>query len=233
MGEIAARTDLPIALEGIYRWIVFLPSRLDNRVPVPNRYFGVFEDGSIKARGIECNRHDTPPFIAKTQLRVLEKLAALPDYQPLRSVLPDVFAIWRQSVDDLRAGRLPLEQLLVTPRASRAPDEFRTSSPAARTLVQLAKNGGQRHPGQRVRFIYTRGAPGVYAWDLPAPPDPSAVDTARYAELLVRAADTILRPLGVVEERTRSLLLSNAYQQELPFGHISEGPAFGQEGRGL
>jgi DNA polymerase-2 len=217
MGEIAARTDLPIALEGIYRWIVFLPSRLDNRIPVPNRYFGVFEDGSLKTRGIECNRHDTPPFIAKTQLRVLEKLAALPEHQPLRSALPDVIGLWRQSVADLRAGRLPLQQLLVTQRVSRPSDEFRTPSPAARALAQLANSGKQRHPGQRVRFIYTRGAPGVYAWDLPTAPDPTAVDTARYLELLVRAADTILRPLRVKEERTRSCLLSNAYQQELPF----------------
>ena len=217
MGEIAARTDLPIALEGIYRWIVFLPSRLDNRIPVPNRYFGVFEDGSLKTRGIECNRHDTPPFIAKTQLRALEKLAALPEHQPLRSALPDVIGLWRQRVADLRAGRLPLQQLLVTQRVSRPSDEFRTPSPAARALAQLANSGKQRHPGQRVRFIYTRGAPGVYAWDLPTAPDPTAVDTARYLELLVRAADTILRPLRVKEERTRSCLLSNAYQQELPF----------------
>ena len=147
-------------------------------------------------------------------------MSALPEHQPLRGVLSDVFAIWRQSVADLRAGRIPLQQLLVTQRVSRAPDEFRTSSPAARALEQLAKNSDQRHPGQRVRFIYTRGAPGVHAWDLPTPLDPAVVDTTRYAELLVRAADTILRPLGVAEQRTRSWLLSNVYQQELPFSRF-------------
>jgi DNA polymerase-2 len=220
MAEITKRTNLPIALEGIYRWIAFLPSRLNNRVPVPNRYFGVFEDGTLKTRGIECNRHDTPPFIAKTQLRVLEKLAALPEERPLHSVLPELILIWRDSVADLRDGRLPLEELLVAHRVSRAPQEFRTQSPAARALAQLARTGRQRKPGQRVRFIYTRGAPGVYAWDLPTPLNPATVDTARYAELLVRAADTILRPLGVAEERIRSWLLSNAYQQELPFGRL-------------
>jgi DNA polymerase-2 len=218
MGEISQRTNLPIALEGIYRWIVFLPSRLNQRVPVPNRYFGVFEDGSLKTRGIECNRHDTPPFIAKTQLCVLEELARLPEERPLPAAIPQLILIWRRSVADLRAGRLPMEDLLVSQRVSRAADEFRASSPAARALAQLACTGQQRRPGQRVRFIYTRGAPGVYAWDLPTPPDPSAVDTARYAELLVRAADTILRPLGVTEDKTRSWLLSNVYQQELPFG---------------
>ena len=217
MGEITKRTSLPIALEGIYRWIVFLPSRLDQRVPVPNRYFGVFEDGSLKTRGIECNRHDTPPFITRTQRQVLQKFAALPEKQPLTSAIPQVALIWRSSVADLRAGRLPLEDLLISHRVSRAPEAFRSSSPAARALAQLARTGQQRRPGQRVRFIYTRGAPGVYAWDLPTPPDPAAVDTARYLELLVRAADTILRPLGVPEKRTRSWLLSNVYQQELPF----------------
>ena len=33
MDEIVARTGLPIALEGIYRWVAFLPSRLDQRIP--------------------------------------------------------------------------------------------------------------------------------------------------------------------------------------------------------
>jgi len=224
MGEISERTNLPIALEGIYRWIVFLPSRLDQRVPVPNRYFGVFEDGALKTRGIECNRHDTPPFIARTQLQVLRKLASLPEDRPLRSALPDLIRIWRSSVADLRDGRLPLEDLLISHRVSRAPEEFRASSPASRALAQLARKGQQRRPGQRVRFIYTRGAPGVHAWDLPNPLDPAAVDTTRYAELLVRAADTILRPLGVPERRTRSWLLSNAYQQELPFSHLPGDP---------
>jgi hypothetical protein len=46
------------------------------------------------------------------------------------------------------------------------------------------------------------------------------------------AADTLLRPLGVAEERTRSCLLNNAYQQELPFSRFPEGLAFGPEGRG-
>jgi DNA polymerase-2 len=218
MAEISQRTGLPIALEGIYRWIVFLPSRLDQRVAVPNRYFGVFEDGSLKMRGIETKRRDTPPFIAKTQRSALEKLAALPEGQDLCAAIPSLIPIWRNSVSKLRAGQLPLADLLVSQRVSRAPGEFRTHSPAARALAQLARQGQQRRPGQRVRFIYTRGTPGVHAWDLPAPPEPAAVDTARYAELLVRAADTVLRPFGVAEAKTRSWLLSNVYQQELPFG---------------
>jgi DNA polymerase-2 len=34
---------------------------------VANRYFGVFQSGEIKVRGIELRRHDTPDFIKELQ----------------------------------------------------------------------------------------------------------------------------------------------------------------------
>jgi DNA polymerase-2 len=76
--EIESRTSLRIALDGVYRWVAFLPSRVDRRLAVPNRYFGVFQNGEIKARGIEVRRHDTPPFVAETQMQILEMLAKFP-----------------------------------------------------------------------------------------------------------------------------------------------------------
>ncbi len=69
------RTGLHIGLEGVYRWVAFLPSRVEPRISVANRYFGAFEDGSVKVRGIEARRHDTPRFIRETQLGMLDILA--------------------------------------------------------------------------------------------------------------------------------------------------------------
>ncbi|KAA3660257.1 MAG: hypothetical protein DWQ04_19930, partial [Chloroflexi bacterium] len=74
LDEIERVTELPIALEGFYKWIAFLPSKLDARIPVPNRYFGAFEHGELKIRGIELRRHDTPPFVADVQRAILEML---------------------------------------------------------------------------------------------------------------------------------------------------------------
>ena len=45
---IQHQTGLQIALDGVYRWVAFLPSKRDPRAPVANRYFGVFQDGEIK-----------------------------------------------------------------------------------------------------------------------------------------------------------------------------------------
>ena len=70
-------------------------------------------------------------------------------------------------------------------------------SPAAHAAVQLEAVGKSMRPGQMVRFLYTMGKPGVVAWDLPARPDPKTLDIPRYAELLLRAAASVLQPLGV------------------------------------
>jgi len=223
MTEIHARTGLPIALEGIYRWIAFLPSLLDPRVPVPNRYFGVFLDGSFKVRGIETRRHDTPPFIAQTQMRLLECLAQAGPDQPPENQLPGAVALLRQCLTDLYAGRVELNDLLVTHRVSRLPGEFRARSPAARALDQLAAAGKELRPGQYARFLYTRGDPGVYAWDLPAPPDIRLVDVARYGELLLRAAAHLLQPF-IDETALRRWVLGEPFQPTLPFPMVARQP---------
>ena len=48
--EIEKELNLPIGFEGRYKWIVFLNSRVNQKVPVLNRYYGVFEDGKLKVR---------------------------------------------------------------------------------------------------------------------------------------------------------------------------------------
>jgi DNA polymerase-2 len=191
--EIAARTDLPIALDGIYRWVVFLPSRVDERVPVANRYFGVFQDGSLKVRGIECRRRDTPLFISELQMELLSILARAPDADRLKDCLPPARALLNRRLNDLRNGRVPLEKLLLAQKLSRELEDYRSPSPAARAALQLAKTGRTLRPGQRVRFLLTRGEPGIHAWDLPDQPDPRTLDVPRYRALVQRAAETVLK----------------------------------------
>ncbi|MCA9867550.1 MAG: hypothetical protein KC410_13775 [Anaerolineales bacterium] len=213
MAEITRRTDLPIALEGIYRWVAFLPSRMDERVPVANRYFGVFDDGSFKVRGIEARRHDTPPFIAATQMRLLEQLAAVTDPAV---ALPAVVRWLGDQLADLRAGRVPPAELLVSHRLSRELGDYRARPPGARAAARLVAAGKPQPPGRRVRFIYTRGEPGVYAWGDPQPLDPARIDLARYEDLLLRAAANLLQPF-IDEPSLRAWATGQAHQLRLPF----------------
>jgi DNA polymerase elongation subunit (family B) len=111
---------------------------------------------------------------------------------------------------------LPLEDFLVTLRVSRKLEEFRVPSPAALATAQLAAIGKTLRPGQHVRLLLTRGEPGVHAWDLPYAPPASALDLERYRVLLLRAAATVLQPLGLPEDRLESFIADQEHQSLLP-----------------
>jgi len=197
LDEIVTRTRLPVALDGIYRWVAFLPSRMDARVPVPNRYFGVFQDGSLKMRGIESRRQDTPPWIVQVQLAMLDCLAQATSIDELPDCLPALGRLLRKACADLRLGRVPLAGLLVSQKLSRELNEYSVPSPAARAAAQLEAAGKHLRPGQCVHFLCTIGEPGVRAWDLPDPPNPATIDRDYYRRLLLRAASSVVEPLGV------------------------------------
>ncbi|MHB1120116.1 MAG: DNA polymerase domain-containing protein [Bellilinea sp.] len=214
--EITRRTGLPLGLDGVFRWVVFLPSRLDSRVPVANRYFGVFQDGSIKVRGLEARRRDTPVWIAGVQMEMIERMAQVPSAAELPGLLPELIDLLRLRLDDLRSGRVPLEDLLVGQRITRELDEYTTPTPAARAAAQLEAVGKHLRPGQRVRFLHLRGQPDVHAWNLPEPPDPARLDINRYRTLLMRAASAVVQPLGVKQEQLEAWV-DGGYAVSLPY----------------
>ncbi|GAB4480456.1 MAG: hypothetical protein Kow0088_22070 [Anaerolineales bacterium] len=221
LDEIARRTGLPIALEGIYRWIAFLPSRRDERIAVPNRYFGVFQDGSLKVRGLELRRRDTPLWIAEVQQAILEHLAAAPDATSAAQQIPDVIQFVRASLRALKRGDVPPQKLLLAQKLSRSLEEYRQPSAAARAAWQLAAQGKMRRPGQCVRFWYVSAKSGVRAWALGALPHPTELDYHRYRELLLRAVSTILQPFGVSEERLRQEMAAGFPVQAIPLWKTS------------
>lgn len=211
--EIQQRTGLPISLDGIYRWIVFLGSRQNRKRPVANRYFGVFQDGTLKIRGVDARRHDSTPYVAKAQKHLLKLLASRERPQ---DALPEAVAFLKERVKALRSGQVPLPELLVRQRLGRKLEAYRTPSPAARAVQQLKAAGKDLRPGQRVSFLYTLGKPGVFAWDLPRRPDPRRVDVKRYQRLLLRAAGIILESWGLDETMLINRILSDTCQLKLP-----------------
>lgn len=193
---IYEQTKIPIALDGVYRWVCFLPSKRDKRIPVPNRYFGVFQNGEVKYRGIAARRRDTPFWVRKIQLQVLDCLAGAETLEQVQEFLPAGQFIKEQAMRDLRAGRVPLEELVVTQSLSRDLAQYRCPSPAARAGMQLRAEGRSVTAGQFMRFVYVRGEERVRAWELGI--DPRTVDVGRYGVLLERAAEEVMGMFAVV-----------------------------------
>lgn len=181
--QIEQKTGIPIALEGIFKWLVFAPSKADSRIPVPNRYFGAFHDGELKYRGIALRRHDTCRFVAETQLRILKTMAQ--SSNPLEKV-PEARSIIQFQLQRLHQGRVPLEDLQISQKLSRVPEAYRQPSPAAQAALQFQAQGHIVRPGMRLQFWYAQ--PGVQI----APASTRQIYHYRYQRLIEKAAEEIL-----------------------------------------
>ena len=201
---IMARTGLGISLDGVYRWVAFLPSRADERIPVANRYFGVFQDGEVKVRGIELRRRDTPPWVKDVQTAMLDTLAKAYTLEALRENVVKAFKIFERALDDLRTDQVAIDQLVVTSRISKKLERYTSPTPAVRAARLLLEMTGKRvEPGQKMRFVFIEGTPNVYPWDTATPPTRSQLDKKMYAELLARAASSVLYPFGIEAEELK------------------------------
>ncbi len=205
LNEISLQTGLGVSLDGVYRWVAFLPSRMDERVPVANRYFGVFQDGSLKIRGIEARRRDTPPWVAKTQTKMLSVLSKAGNVNELPGRIQGAFKVFERALSDLRCGRVPLEDLVVTSRISHELEDYRSPTPGARAAMQLLETSGKRvRPGQKMRFLYMRSSPDVCPWETAEKIEVKDIDSVKYIELMARAASSVLHPFGISDAELKN-----------------------------
>jgi DNA polymerase II len=207
--EITRATGVPMELEGRDRWVAFLPSKVRAEVAVATRYFGVFADGTWKARGLAYRRHDVPVCVQRTQLAMLGVLAEAQDLAGVPARLPHAIAVLRESWDALARGRIPLVQLLVAKTVSRAPEEYQVDTATALALRQLADVGLHLHPGERVRYLIRHAKAAnaeerVRAYPRLGPDD--SVDVRAYQAMLLDAALELLTPFGYDAARLRGAL---------------------------
>ena len=130
-----------MALEGIYRWLVFLPSTQQEGRPVPNRYFGVFNDGTLKCRGLMCRRRDTPPLVRRAQEAVLALLSQVEDWEEGRARWPELQEAATRYRLRLEQGLVRPEDLVITKVLSRPLDQFRVQTHTSLAAGQLQAAG--------------------------------------------------------------------------------------------
>ncbi len=214
--EITEKTELPIALEGVYHWIAFLPSREHPKIGVPNRYFGLFRHGEIKMRGIELRRRDTTRWVKEIQQQAIELLAAAHNKQELAEQVHQVTALVHENLARLKDGQVNYRDLVLTYHLSRDPKEFQHNTLNAIVARDLMRRGVSLAAGEPIQYIVT-GAKSPHPSERAQPLeffDPSTgYDVEKYTELLVRAMRTILQPFGLTEKQIMQKEASNQGQQ--------------------
>jgi len=194
---IEQATDFEISYEGEFKWIVFLPSKSNPLVGVPNRYFGCYEDGTIKERGIETRRHDTPPFFSRFQKEVLEIMAEGDSAKEVRALMPKVRDTFHKYRQQLKEGGVPLVDLIFTKILSKDSNAYTVNSAERSAIYQLEDEGKPMKAGQVLQYVitdYYRKNNRKRTVPVELINENTSYDSKRYAELLAEACNTITTP---------------------------------------
>jgi DNA polymerase, archaea type len=204
--KIEKELDLPLSYEGRYRWIVFLNSRVNPGEPVLNRYYGVFQDGTIKTRGIELRRHDTPEIVNKCQRAMITVLSEAQNHHDFLATIPKALNVLETYMSLVTAHRVPIDNLVIAKTLSKEPHEYTNMVPQAVAAKRLISEGGRVHAGQQIRYVLTRDNSSVSRHSaIPAElvDDQTVPDSESYVDLLVRSATNLFLPLGYDESMLR------------------------------
>jgi DNA polymerase II len=152
---ITCETGIEMSLEGVYRWLVFAPSKVKSTRPVAARFYGVFADGGMKIRGLACRRHDTPQFIKGAQEEMLAALSKARNIEELHDRRQDARRIYEARLAELESGRVATSLLIIEQVLSREVDEYDVETRAALAARELIGDGVNVHPGERVGYVIT------------------------------------------------------------------------------
>jgi len=205
---ISVKTDLPIAVEGVYRWIGFFPSRVNPDMPVHNQFAGLFETGEMKIRGIEIRRSDAPLLVKRAQAEILKCFSEAKTIADLREAVPRALEIVRAYRLYLRGGRASLEELAIRKSLSQDPRAYRHQTMTAIAAKELMGHGAQLQAGESIHYVITDAEASLPQDRVKAAAVTDgtwAYDATAYETLLHKAALVLLSPLGVESDELESL----------------------------
>jgi DNA polymerase-2 len=222
--SIERETGFKLSFEGIYKWIVFIHSKANDILPVPNRYFGAFSDGSLKIRGIEARRHDIPILFSRCQNEILKIMAtdgnSINEIKALMSA--KVNDIFQKYIVVLKEQTVPIEELILTKRLSKDTCEYQNRNTIESDALRLLKNEGKSlKAGETLKYIITdyyfhnrktstsrnnRAIP-IELFD---DDKNSNYDVKRYTELLAKTCNSVTESFGNTLTTNDELRLLNS-----------------------
>ncbi len=151
--EIGQVTGIEMSLEGIYDWVIFLPSRTKPGIAVVNRYFGRFRDGTLRVRGISVRRKDRPSWIKQAQDCFLDRMAECKTARELESMHPEMEALYLDFKKALLHRTVPWTDLLLRRTVSKGLEDYSVDGPAPAALRELEPYGIQIQAGEKIKYL--------------------------------------------------------------------------------
>jgi DNA polymerase-2 len=199
--DIEKQTDFSISFEGIYKWIVFDSSKTNSMLPALNRYFGAFMNGTLKMRGIETRRHDTPPFFVKFQEELLQTMATFDSVKEINGSKDSLEDIYNKYRNNILSGNISFEDLIFTKRLSKNSVDYLDRNTIENCVLKiLSKSGKVLNAGEEIKYVITDFRSKNYLkralpLDLVTDREITKYDAQRYCDLLLEIYDSVTKHL--------------------------------------
>ena len=194
--EIAGAVGLPMAVDNVFRLLVLLPKKAEAEIGALNRYYGVTLAGDVVCRGIELRRHNTPPYVAEAQMRVIEAILGCASAEEAATVgVQRAHDAVEEACAGLAEGSVPQEKLRVSTILRRSPAAYSTRPGHVTAAEALAMNGTRVEEDAVVDYLYVdAGSHNPFRRVKPAAYAGGRVDLGKYVDLVREAAESVLAP---------------------------------------
>lgn len=187
--QITDDIGITLDFEQRYDWIAFCPRR-ETPGGALNRYFGkVHDSDEYKLRGIEARQRSTPEYIKDCQQKLLDVFDETRDPQQVVRCL-------EVQVNELKQESVDPEELVIRKRVSKDKEDYRHRNRNVAALERADMHMFDVRPGQDIRYVVvddSKQSQDRVRLDFE---DMDEYDAAFYADELIRAAESILLPLG-------------------------------------
>jgi DNA polymerase elongation subunit (family B) len=210
---------IKLDLEGHYKWIVFLPSKI-TRVGALNRYYGLFYNGEIKTRGIELRQNNFPKYMKNMQKDMLRVFSKANNSKEFIKNIPHALDVILDYGFKIIKGKINHRNLVFTIRISKDINEYKVNNLVKSALIQLKKSKIKIKPGQSIRYIvqdeksnhYSERVCIIENLDIER-----RIDIDFYLRQLAKCGESILMPFGYKIENILKMLqkIKNEYKLKI------------------
>jgi DNA polymerase elongation subunit (family B) len=206
--RISEEVNFRIAIDNLYRFLVLLPSKLDPMVDVVKRYYGKLHDGRLHQRGIEVRRHDTPGLVKRFQEELMEMLFDAQSIEDVKKNYRKAVEFTLQTYNRVLSGKVDVGELVVEKDLHKSLKEYSRIYPHVAAGKQLENYGTVLKEGQLVRYIYVNHCSSNPLTRVQALPlyDGRSYEKEKYGELVLEAAETLLKVFGFKKKDADSSL---------------------------
>jgi DNA polymerase I len=194
---ITDETGIDLEYEAGYDWLALVPRRNDDAGAL-TKYFGRKHEAALGAgadpytlRGIEARQRSTAPLVEAVQRELIDVL----DAERSPEAVCDRLRRW---LGRLRRGSVAATDLLLTQRVSQPLDAYQSRTRTVAALQRAERRGLSVHPGESVSYVVVDDTKRSHervrlAFEVG---DGTPYDRAFYRDRLLRAAESVLSPLG-------------------------------------